>query len=140
MLFELEDRTMDALILGFKEPIMEGCTIPSNTMLYDFVEEAVKRTGGRESLQKRVSKGVFGSFSGGRYDTNLADHYLIHNPDVISWCWFYGIGDVFKFKPGEKEKAEKRVKQFWTQKELKNFERVNAITSELSKKYYAGKG
>lgn len=155
---ELEDRTIEALLLGFKNPIYEDYNIPRAHEIEQAVgcsladlcgmdkdKKEMILNGGicwdlhhPERLQERVRQGLQDIFSGYRDEQNSLDMYMktLHKLD---WIWVYMLGDIFKFKDGDREKAEERVKAYWNAEELRNFQDINEGVRIIIDREYAEK-
>jgi len=71
--------------------------------------------------------------------TNCLDDYLMHNERIVDWQWFYGKGDLFKFKPGMRKLTEKDVKKYWGKKELEQLNRIGKIVARQVKEHFIDK-
>ena len=47
--------------------------------------------------------------------------------DLFSRDWFVGYGDLFRFRDGEREKAELRVSNTFSKEELAEFNKIGEI-------------
>lgn len=143
-LCELEDRTIEAILLGFNEPLHpldKEYVIPSPRRIQDFVGKVIRDT----NLQRRIKEGwkriTMRGVAGPEQSTNcLEDYYMpIFGPSKLDWRWFPGSGDLFKFREGEREKAEERAKYYWTTSEINDFLKISVLTQKMAIEHYKNK-
>lgn len=56
--------------------------------------------------------------------SNLTPSYCLYNDYKFGVEWFFGYGNLFRFRAGEREKAEKNVKEYFNEKEMANFRQL----------------
>ena len=141
---ELEDRTTEAILLGFNEPLYpfdKTYVIPSPHMIQDFVQKAIRGV----NLQERVDEGwesvTRRGVAGPEQSTNCFEDYFmpLFGQGKLDWQWFLGYGDLFRFREDEREKVRESMESYWTQEELRNFQEINKLTQEMAVKYYKDK-
>ncbi len=161
--YELASRTLDAVLLGFETPIKYDKTIPTSPRFHSSIFYALHRLYGNKKkklaffqedqhfprngaagcghpvhycednidkingLEHRLKKGL---------KSLLTQEYYYGLEPVLSTEWFMGYGDLASFRTGEKEKAEKRVNDFFSQKELEEITSFYPYLNEYVKKEY----
>jgi hypothetical protein len=148
-LFELEDRTSEALLLQFdpKEIITNALYIPNPCEIREIGLEFHRAN--REALQKRVREGLWAIFQRGstwNEETECAlENYMFKLGEGIepAWCgkriegaWIYGFGDLFRFKQGEREKVERLYQEYWNPEERADFDKIGIILRDKTKQQY----
>ncbi len=141
-IFELEERTIEALLLGFNEPLhhlYKEYNIPSPHMIEDFLER-VKRKDLQIRVQDGLSKIRMRGTAGPELGTNRLEDYM-HGwtSHSLIWEWFPCYGDLFKFMSNAREDAEKKMRAYWTSEELKDFQNINGVMQKLAVGYYKEK-
>jgi hypothetical protein len=157
---ELEDRTIEALLLGFRKPIWRDYSIPSPSKIQEATGYAIRKLCGidgnkflgtyfneegigwyylanPEKIQPRVRKGLQDIFSGCKDEMNSLDRYMvtIENPH-LQHEWVCLKGDIYKFKQGERKKAQERVNSYWKKPELDNFKTLHHLMNKYISDYY----
>ena len=158
-IFDKQDRTIEAILIHLRKHIHdEGYTFPSSSRIEYAIGLAVHKICGTQFGKKgpidypnnrleiyslddksKISKNVLsaicnifhsGSDAWGDQLNNPMDDYLMHNNRRVDWRWFYGYGDMFKFKTGWRKVAEESVKKYWTEKELEDFRIIGKLVSK----------
>jgi len=138
---QLVDRTIEAILLGFNKllhPHYKDYVIPSPRRIQDFVGKASRDIKLRGRIKEGWERITMREVTGGpEQSTNYFEDYMhgfIQNK--LDWRFFLGYGDLYKFREGEREKAEERAKSYWTTSEIKNFRKINVITQKMAIKHY----
>ncbi len=147
--YEIKCNFCDALLLQFKKPIRYDLTIPNGYHIYNLFVVADKiMKGGRINkkgiylmqhdfeyiseksfphLSKKVSKGLIDVLRDSRRETSFLQDYMERRKDIFGRDWFFGYGDLFRFRDGEREKAELRVSNTFSKEELAEFNKIGEI-------------
>lgn len=157
---ELEDRTIEALLLGFRKPIHFDYPIPSSYGVTLATIYAVRSLCGfdyasagcgdetclgwnwvanPEKLGKKVREGIqFILERTDRESNSSLDLYMLCHPSRLASEWFPMKGDLHRFRRGERKKAEERVKAYWTPEEQKNFRQLHKFMREYAQEQLKG--
>ncbi len=161
---ELFDRTIDALALGFTEPIRFDYEIPGPNKIIKSVDFAIVKLFAKkypkmdlkyyersdkpsnsyflqkmDEFEERVNEGLIRCLWGDKFDGPYI-HTALHTEYRFGREWFFGDGDLFRFRPGGREKAEKLVEDYFNEKEKGNFEKLHKYMKEyVSKRFWKGK-
>lgn len=141
----------DAILIQFKEPKIYDLTIPDAYNIYSLFVIAGKIMNGQKikkekvdcvttnhsmaplrpdyfsKLSKRVYKGIFEVLNHCRGEPVYMEQYLNVYEDVFGHEWHCGWGDWYRFRNSEKEKAEKRVEDYFGKKEISDFNNIGEI-------------
>lgn len=136
--------TCDALVTGFlpSQPIRtiynKSFYIPSAGDVKDLVQRAIGRT---ENKNKRVLESIDLAIRS-RHD---ADSYLwsyyfstCQNP-LLEHEWVYRLGELYRYREGERKKAMERASKFWNSKEVECFRQIHHIMRKETKKLFERK-
>ncbi len=148
-LYELQDRTIEALLLGFKKQIIPEYSIPSHSQIEKATGFAIRKFCGideerektfygavvgwqdlkhPEKLQEMVRKGLESVLNHpDREQMSPLGNYLIFYKVYTASEWFAGLGTLHRFRRGEKKKAEERIKSYFNEKEMQNFRQIHKI-------------
>jgi hypothetical protein len=164
-IFELEDRTCDALITGFL-PSQSICNlynqsfyIPSSNYVCILLGTSL-----REILGSK--KGDYHWWDSVRWNTiassdalngkivdllrkvtisekecnsHLDDYlYVINNPR-LEHEWVSRLGDLFRYRVGERKKAIERAANFWESEELNSFKQIHEVMRKHTKEMFEKK-
>lgn len=155
---ELNERTIDALLLGFLEPLKFDYPLPCSYEVSTFAMKATREICGAanpriwngssniilseldnpEKLELRVRDGLVGAINSYKDENSYLDLYMSMSGRFGSE-WFYGLGSLYRFRPGEREESEQRVRNYWNEIELDNFKELNKIIQGLTQKEYKKK-
>ena len=159
-LMELETKACDALALQFSEPIIFDYPLPSPYHIQAATGAALRELCGFEGdersliyenkigwtslaniekLERRVLKGIRRIFSGRRDKRNSLD---IHMQNIYRFGseWFPGYGTLYRYRPGERKKAQEENEGYWREDEQKNFGDLGEIMREyIRNKFEDGK-
>lgn len=148
---KFKDRICDALLLQFKEPKVRDLTIPDEYNVYSLVVIAGKILDGQKVNPKEVNCGSTGhdySFLEKEYFSKLLPkvsnglfsilkieskgekshlYYYLGNDYIFGCEWFFGAGDWYRFRDGQRGKAEQRVEDYFSKKEIGDFNEVGRI-------------
>jgi hypothetical protein len=133
------ETTVEALLLQFRNKIVRGLNLPSPYLIKEVLEEIRREQD--ERLQERVKEGLQKILERVMTGPELSQTYLedymlnLFSP-YIEWQWVQWYGDLFKFQPGERKKAEARVKAYWSKDELQDFRAIGKIMRERAKQKY----
>ena len=153
---ELKSRTIDALILGFNEPIKYDLKIPDAYGIINSVGFAIDRLFGRKEpnlkhrklstlflrylgkdiieLEKRVKEGLKKVLvMPGRENSFLQNTLLTEYK--FGQEWFIGYGKLFRFREDEREIAERLVRDYFNEKEREDFRKLHKYMREYVSKF-----
>jgi len=159
---DFQDRTCEAILLGLQENLHAGYTFPRASEIEEAIVIAMCQICGKgegtavqgrpitkplldsTKISSLVRKGIYNIFLSskdqtGWYLSNSMDEYLMHNSEKINWQWFFGFGDMFRFRPGKRQDAEESVRNYWSERDIRDFSRLNEIAQEILKSQYKGK-
>ncbi len=153
---ELEDRTIEALLLGFRKPLHLEYQIPSSHRValatiyavqslcgFDYASAGCgdeiclgwKWVANPEKLGKRVREGIqFVLERADRESNSSLDLYMLCHPSKLAREWFSMKGDLHRFRRGERKKAEERVKAYWKSEELQDFRNLHKYMRDYTQK------
>ena len=117
--YELKERVVEALLVGFNKPIYLEYPIPGPVYIKRVVNRGLNDLSGK--LESRVEWGLTYALHGHKGHPEFLDNYMSHRRDILGMEWFYGQGSLYRFRRGERKKAQARVEVFFTLDELKNF-------------------
>jgi hypothetical protein len=164
-LFELEERSCDALILAYDpcevltKAYDEIFYIPSKRVVEESFGFALRNIFGSEQgashwadfikwggiknlnkLEKRIHDGV-GEATGGDHEyLNYFDTYLSMNFNPsIQYTWVYMKGDFYRFSKGKREEALDKFEKFWNEKEKSRWNEIHEFMRAYTKKEYGKK-
>ncbi|MCX6750518.1 MAG: hypothetical protein NTZ83_03600, partial [Candidatus Pacearchaeota archaeon] len=79
-----------------------------------------------ERLRKRVKEGIMFVLERADRESNSSlDLYMLCNPSKLASEWSSMKGDLYRFRQGERKKAEERVKAYWNSEELQDFRNLH---------------
>lgn len=156
---ELINNTIEALLLGFQEPIKYDYEIPRSYEIKKLAGHALGEICGTTDdaryqslinsdvicwslldntriIQPRVREGLEVSLSSSKDENSHLDIYMAMRESTLRSEWFYLIGEMYTFRPGKREELEIKVKKYWRKKELANFEKINEIVRRECKILY----
>jgi len=153
---ELENRTCEALVLGLRKPIWDKYSIPDAYEIGEHLGYALRQLGGElvesfswwdsvrwptikdlSKIKQRVAEGLFAITSSGKEEDTQLHVFLSSNPAIES-SWAFMIGDLYRFKPGERKKAAARVKAYWQPDELRDFRNLHRYMRSYNQKDLKG--
>ena len=162
---EFGTRTCDALITGFDHEFPlhtlggELFYIPSTSCVFDCLDYALGKICGFD--KKRVSKRhrIFWN----DYKSLDMNERVVEGLKFVTRCdggersalgwyfcegsgenmferhWFFGKGDLFRYRAGQRERAIEKVKAYWNPDELDDFRRIHEPMKEYVKRVYEEK-
>ncbi|MBR9683252.1 hypothetical protein GOV03_01810 [Candidatus Woesearchaeota archaeon] len=145
---ELFNRTVDALTLGFTEPIRFDYKIPGPHKIIKSVDFAMDKLFAKKypqfnlkfheffdgpshspylqrmaEFEERVNEGLIRCLWGSQNDDPYI-HRALGDEYRFGREWFLGDGNLFRFRPDGRERAETLVEEYFNEKEKENFERL----------------
>jgi hypothetical protein len=154
--FELNDRSCDALVLGYSPYNILGKDFGNNFYIPSCsdVEEAFgyslrqilgKKSGAchwadsakwgtianLDKLEDRIHGGVFEVVSGDSDYQTIFEDYLSSTWGKFDSTWIYGKGSLYRFREGKREVALKKFEDYWNEKEKSRWKQIY----EFMKKY-----
>ncbi len=143
---ELEYKTCDALLLQFdpEQIIKSDFYIPSPTRIREWTVDFDRKTlqqSVRDKLWEVLQRG-----SAWNEPTNcILEDYLLRLGG-ITWSgrrtegnWIYMFGDLFRFKEGQREEAQRDYQDHWNEAERKDFDRIGIVLRDKVKVEYGGR-
>jgi hypothetical protein len=150
---EFRDRTCDALLLEFKEPKVYDLTIPDEHNLHSLVVIAGRILNGQKVdpkkvncvttsheiyenrlleekfslLSPKVSKGLFNILKVRERGEKSDLYWYLHHEDLFGHEWHMLRGDWYRFRDGQRGRAEQRVQDYFDKKEIEDFNKVGKI-------------
>ena len=163
-IFELEDRTCDALVTGFlpSQPIQvcynKPFYIPSSSNVCKILEKSLVEICGKKRedhfgrnidwgsidlsgpLNRKVIEGLRKSTSPPRDEYSLLDRYLstCDNP-LLEHEWIIRFGELYRYREGERKKAIERVNAFWNPVEMGSFRQIYGAMRKHTKELFEEK-
>ncbi len=146
-------QTCEALLLQFKKPIVYDLSIPSAYNICSLVVIAGKIMSGEEinpaevncittshsywenrlkeeyfsKLSPKVSKGLMKVLDEPRDDSSLLEKYLGWTSSIFGHEWHHGKGDWYRFREGKREETEKKVRAYFSDSELADFDKIGNL-------------
>ena len=110
----------DAILLAFDFPIQYDYPIPEKHR----INKAVKKVLDELGLPKKFTEKVWKLVSSGRDEYSILESYISNFDNRFGSEFFYGYGTLYRWREGEREKAEKRVQMYLSAGEKKCFEKI----------------
>jgi len=114
--YERQCAVIEGILLAFDKQLKYDYEIPNANEVRELVQKYLKSKSRKTKLLKEVEE-VINRWDRDSYSV-LEDHIRLANFQFGSE-WFYGYGDFYRWRPGEKEKAQERVKKLLTKSEQK---------------------
>ena len=164
-IFELEDRTCDALITGFlpSQPIQicynRPFYIPSSNDICILLGISLREILGSkkgdyhwwdsvkwntiassDALNRRIVDSLRKvTISEKECNSHLDDYLCVISNPRLEHEWVSRLGDLFKYRDGEREKAIERVANFWKSEELDSFRQIHEVMKKHTKEMFEKK-
>jgi len=145
--FEFKNRTVDAILLAFspEAPIKFDYYIPDKHKIVKIVVGAMGNICGFKekayteyphlqlyhnlqnlrAIEPRILKGLKEVYYKADRDSHsFIEDYMSYSGYQIGSEWFIGIGNIFRFRPGERELALKKFCKYWTNKEQQDYQKI----------------
>lgn len=113
--WDKENAFGEAIILAFDLPLKYDYTIPP----IGDIEALVKCFSENKKCPKSFNKKLWQWIGGCRDEMTLLHSHIVGDPSVFGSEFFYGYGVLYRWRDGEKEKAEMRMNKYLTQTEKK---------------------
>jgi hypothetical protein len=110
----------DAIILAYDFPIRYDYCIPENYRINKAVRVAIDKL----KLHKKFKDKVWELVHSRRDEYSELESYMSDYEHRFGSEWFHGYGTLYRWRPGEKEKAEARVEMYLSDGEKKCFEKI----------------
>src|SRR4030043_1483885 len=124
---KLMSMTGNALFLQIKKPLLYDLYIPYFEKLEDFYRKEILKKEISKNLSKRVIRGLelcfldFGKDDERPLNTHLGDKNLFGKE------WFFGHGDMYRFRDEQKQKIKKQVEGYFDDGELDSFDEIGRL-------------
>ncbi len=129
--FELTRRSYDALVLTYspKKVISRDSEnvfyIPSTERIKESFEHSIKSI---DKLEKRIEEGTRGVSKNERDRMSSFDRYFLPDLSInLAHTWVRGMGDLYRFKKGERKKALQNFDDYWNNKEKEQWEQIQEL-------------
>jgi hypothetical protein len=124
---KLMSMTGNALFLQIKNPLLYDLYIPYFEKLKVFYEKEILNGSSSNNFSKRVLRGLELCFlSVGRDDESPLYTHL-GEKNIFGREWFFGHGDMYRFRDGVKQKIKKEVEMYFDKRELECFEEIGRL-------------
>ena len=67
---------------------------------------------------------VFGLVRAGKDENSMLESYIHLSGFLFGNEWFYGYGSLYRWREGQREKAQERVEKYLTTKDKNNFKKL----------------
>lgn len=116
--YEKRHAIVDAILLAYEKHILYDYPIPNAHEVCSLVKMYLEKTDKKlpEKFKNKIREAIWAAKD--EY-SNLED-YLRHHENKFGHEWFYGYGTLHRWRPGQREEAEKRVKKHLTSTEQKH--------------------
>ncbi len=156
---EYKKRTCEAILLQFDRPLIYDLSIPSPENIYSLLFVAGEITNGKKvtlsefweimdeedlcgnfltenhfsKLSKKVSKGIIHLWDA---EDGFSLREYLKQKNIFANEWVDNYGSLYRFRDGEREKAELRVKGYFTEKESSDFDKIGEIINLYTKQFF----
>ncbi|MCL5018304.1 MAG: hypothetical protein M1416_00860 [Candidatus Pacearchaeota archaeon] len=156
---EYKKRTCDAILLQFDRPLIYDLFIPPPENIYSFMFVAGETISGKkitlpEFWEIMDEEDLYGSFLTENHFSKLSKKVsegIIHlwdakdgfslreylkQKNIFANEWVDNYGSLYRFRDGEREKAEQRVKGHFNEKELSDFDKIGEVIHTYTEHFF----
>lgn len=117
---------LNVILLSFKKNIVFDYPIPSADRIkdrFDALKSKKLFDGIPEDIISKLNSYVTPDYDS---DSEL-EMYIRHNDHVFGREWFYGYATLYRWRPGQKKKAQELINDALTKKELEAVKKIQKI-------------
>jgi hypothetical protein len=156
---EYKKRTCDAILCQFDKPLIYDLFIPSPENIYSLMFVAGEITSGKRitlskfweimdeedlygnfltenhfsKLSKKVSGGIIHLWDA---EDGFSLREYLKQKNIFGNEWVDNYGSLYRFRDGEREKSEQRIKGYFTEKESSDFDKIGEIIRLYTEQFF----
>jgi len=116
--WEKRDSILDAILLAYTKNIMHDYPLPGHNRIRERVQKFMKTAEGKK-MPKKLQDKIWEATSAPHDEYSVLETHLIHGGHQFGSEFFYGSGTFYRWRRGERAKAQARVRKYFTEEERK---------------------
>ena len=117
--WDKENAWIDAIILAYDHNIQYDYPIPDGYRIRNAVRKAIEEIDVPKTFKNKILEVIWAC-----KDEYCRLESYIHRDYIFGSEWFYGYGALYRWREGQKQKAEERVKKYISTRDKNNFKKL----------------